>query len=195
MDKLSLESWRKPNESIVKIFVKAFDICFYRDEEQLKSLFCDTNILTDEVIEARVRSLNALYHTHLWEENTKEIVSFLKGGGAEFEKKIKSGDICAVKELAEREGRNCFVFATKYSNFVAPDKYPIYDSLVVKALLYFHTQKPLVERRVSFESIRKKYDYATFKEIVDEFKKQYYLEKCSYKEIDQFLWLVGKNLI
>ncbi|MCR4616560.1 MAG: hypothetical protein K5669_00055 [Lachnospiraceae bacterium] len=195
MDKLILESWKKPNDSIVKSFAEAFDICFCKDEEELKRLFCDSNVQNDEVLNNRVRRLNALYHTHLWGKITEEIVTFLKAGGAKFEKEIKSGDICAVKKLAKRERRNCFVFATKYCSFVAPDKYPIYDSLVVKALLYFHTQKPLVEGRLSFERIRKTYDYATFKEIVDEFKKQYYLEKCSYKEIDQFLWLVGKNLL
>lgn len=77
MGKLIFESWKKPNDSILKSFAEAFDICFYKDEEELKMLFCDSNGLTSEVLDGRVRKLNALYHTHLWEKNTEEIVALL----------------------------------------------------------------------------------------------------------------------
>ncbi len=45
-----------------------------------------------------------------------------------------------------------------------------------------------------FESIRQKCDYATYKNIVKEFREKY-CPKCEYKDIDKFLWLAGKNLL
>ncbi len=190
---ISFESLEQPTEYVVKNFADAFDINFYKDENELKRCFLKS--VNDEgVIDSRVRTLNAQYHVHLWEKHIREIIDFLKGEGSSFEEMIHKDDPTVVKKLAERNSINCFVFATKYCSFVEQNKYPIYDSLVARVLMYFHKQRPLIDGNLNFEEIRKNADYETFKNIVDEFRRQYCLERCSYKDIDKFLWLVGKNL-
>lgn len=191
---VNFDDWIELNEGVVKGFANAFDINYHRDEIELKKLFLHEQLLTDEIIHKRVKTLNVLYHTHLWQENIIDIEQFLIQGGEVFESKILSGNMDTVAALADRNNRNCFVFATKYCSFVNPDEYPIYDSLVSNVLYYLHNRKPLLEGKLSFEMIRQNRDYKTFKDIVDMFKKQYGLENCSYREIDKFLWLVGKNM-
>ena len=69
-----------------------------------------------------------------------------------------------------------------------PSAYPIYDSYVDKVLWYF----------------RKKHEFASFKrcelkkhkkfiEILNEFKIYYGLGQCSRKELDKYLWQLGKK--
>ena len=194
MSNVPYESWKEPNENVVKYFANAFDICFHIDEEELKELFEDHRKLTEDIISSRVRRLNALYHTHLWEKHITEIVRFLHKTSIDFENRILSGDLAVIKELADRKDRNCFVFATKYCSFVNPKEYPIFDSLVGKVLKHFHERKPLMDGALGCEGIRLKFEYEKYKEVINEFRTQYGLEKCSYKEIDKFLWLVGKNV-
>ena len=191
---IAFENWKEPSEDVVKNFTNVFDICFHIDEEELKELFEDHNKLMEDTISLRVRRLNALYHTHLWKKHITEIVRFLHKTGIDFEKRILSGDLAVIKELADRKDRNCFVFATKYCSFVNPDEYPIFDSLVGKVLKHFHERKPLVEGALDCEKIRLNYEYEKYKELINEFRTQYGLEDCPYKEIDKFLWLVGKNV-
>ena len=194
MKTIYFDAWKTPNEEVVKYFAYAFDISFHRDEDELRDLFRANNSLTNEIIDLRVRRLNALYHTHLWEGHIKNIVQFLTQGGNAFEQQIRSGEVSVVGKLANIGNRNCFVFATKYCSFVNPKEYPIYDSFVANVLLHFHEENPLIENeRISFERIRMDCDYSRFKEIVDVFKNQYKLNNCDYKELDKFLWLVGKN--
>ena len=193
MKEIKFENWKQPTEEVVNHFANAFAINFHKDENELKEWFTPEHPFSEDTISNRVRRLNALYHTHLWEEHIKEMVDFLNREGSAFEDLIHAGDPAAVRKLADLENRNCFVFATKYCSFVEPEKYPIYDSLVAGVLMHFHKQSPLIDGKLDFESIRQNCNYESFKTIVDEFKKKYGLEKCSYKDIDKFLWLVGKN--
>ncbi len=192
MKEITFENWKQPNEDVVNHFANAFDINFYKDENEMKA-WISKSISKEGVIESRVHRLNALYHTHLWEEHIKAIVDFLNQEGSAFEDLIHAGNPAAVKKLADQENRNCFVFATKYCSFVEPEKYPIYDSLVAGGLMYFHKKKALIEGKLDFEGIRQNCDYEMFKDIIDEFKRQYELDQCPYKDIDKYLWLVGKN--
>ena len=114
MEIITFESWKNPNETIVRKFADAFDLSFHKDEEELKKLFSSDKSLTDDLIDMCVRKLNVLYHTHLWKVHIDEITGFLKRGGKEFERRIISGDMSVVEDLADRKTRNCFVFATKY---------------------------------------------------------------------------------
>ncbi len=195
LDNNTFEKLKNPNESIVKSFANAFDICFYRDEKELMKWFHSERIITKSIIISRVRKINALYHTHLWEENIIDIVDFLSNkGGIEFENRIVSGDLNVIKELVAQNNRNCFVFATKYCSFVNSDCFPMYDSYVASALLNFHNSKPLIDGKLNFEKFRKDCDYKAFKDALDKFVVRYKLYNCSYREIDKYLWLVGKNV-
>lgn len=178
-----------------KDIVCAFDIVYYKDEKDLRELFEDHELSTEKTL-MRVTRLNALYHTHLSREDIEKISEFLSEAGLDFENEILAGKIDAVKEITDHVAVNRFVFATKYCSFVNPKDYPIYDSLVAKALTYYVRKEPFLVQnpKPNFEKIRKERNYQQFKHIVGEFIRQYNLAACSYKDIDKFLWLVGKNM-
>ena len=120
---------------VVKCFASAFDIAYHKDEEELIRLFSDHSVDKD-IIEMRVRRLNALYHTRLRNGQITSLTEYLSSQGSDFEKRILTSATDVVNQIAQCGGKNWFVFATKYCSFVNSEKYPIYDSLVVKALEY-----------------------------------------------------------
>ena len=85
--------------------------------------------------------------------------------------------------------RSFYSFATKYCSHHNPIDFPIYDSYVEKILLYFNK----IDKFSSFKRIDLK-DYRKFKGILLDFQKYYKLERFSLKEIDRYLWLLGKEI-
>jgi hypothetical protein len=82
-----------------------------------------------------------------------------------------------------------YSFATKYCSHHQPDAYPIYDSFVSKALAYFNKQDNFADfsRKAIWE------DYPTFKQAILAFQEFYKLEGCGLRDIDRYLWLLGKE--
>ena len=80
------------------------------------------------------------------------------------------------------------LFATKYCSHHNPLEYPIYDSYVDKVLRYFRDTDGFCD----FESDDLK-QYDKFKQIVLAFRTYYHLEQYTLKEIDQYLWQLGKD--
>jgi hypothetical protein len=85
--------------------------------------------------------------------------------------------------------RNVFSFASKYCSWHDRDNYPIYDSFV-DALLRTYRRK---DKFMIFKNtdLRR---YASFKRIVSAFREYYGLQRLSFKELDKFLWLYGREL-
>ncbi|MFC3833333.1 MULTISPECIES: hypothetical protein [Deinococcus] len=88
--------------------------------------------------------------------------------------------------------RSIYSFATKYCAHHQPEHYPIYDGIVSTKLLAY-------DQRDNFNSYRLKYadlrDYVKFKEVVLQFRAHYGLTAFSLRDIDQFLWILGKGLL
>ncbi len=194
MSVITFDDWKNPNTEIVRYFAGAFDIDYHKSEKELIRLF---SIFDENEIEHRVRRLNADYHTRLWEDHIACIVDFLKESGLSFENRVKAGEITAVHDLATCGGKNWFVFTTKYCSFVNPNYYPIYDALIAGVLERFQEMNQFynTEESLNLEKlVRDPCDYELFKGIIGKFMNAYNLQGCSYKELDKFLWLVGKNL-
>lgn len=95
------------------------------------------------------------------------------------------------KKTNKKVERNFYSFATKYCHFHSPtNDYPIYDSYVDKALWHFHNQ---FKFGVFARNILR--EHGEFKKILNEFRITFGLEKFTLREIDKYLWLVGKELI
>lgn len=81
-----------------------------------------------------------------------------------------------------------YSFASKYCSHHQPIEYPIYDSYVEKVLKYFFKKDKLIK----FENNDLK-QYETFKKILLEFQKAYNIEKYNLKDLDRYLWQLGKH--
>ena len=68
------------------------------------------------------------------------------------------------------------------------NEYPIYDSYVEKVLKYFRK----TDKFFNFKNADLK-DYQKFKNIIIAFREYYGLEEFNLKEIDQYLWQLGKE--
>ena len=177
----------------------------YQDQETaIEELFkfCPGNSDITKVL-LKVSVLNDFYSTNIYDTYAvaKRIISI-----EELDKKISNGDQRIVDEIKAVEIGNTeihfYSFATKYCSFHQQEKYPIYDKFVAKALYFFESKfhfynsahKVYTTNKNGFTQDSLKC-YQTFKGIIDTFIKYYQLNECSYKEIDQYLWQIGKDII
>lgn len=85
--------------------------------------------------------------------------------------------------------RRNFSFASKYCSWHVPDAYPIYDSIVNKLVSEYQQLDRFTDTNWQHDLT----DYLTFKHAVEAFRCSYGLSEFSFKELDKFLWLYGKE--
>lgn len=182
-----------PCEKQVTKYLNKWEILenYKYQESALKKLFIKTypdNVEIDDVL-IKVSSLNDFYSTNIFSAFTvaKHIVSL------KVDERIKSGDITVVNDIAlvtmeNGSKKNFYSFANKYCNHHRPEKFPIYDSYVDRVLRHFRNRDNFYD----FKNIELR-DYEKFINILTEFRKFYELEAYSLKDIDKYLWLLGKE--
>jgi hypothetical protein len=84
--------------------------------------------------------------------------------------------------------KNFYSFATIYCSHHNPLDYPIYDSCVDEVLRYLRN----LDGFSNFQDGNLK-DYAKFKVILIDFHTYYSLDKYHLKQIDQYVWQLGKE--
>lgn len=84
--------------------------------------------------------------------------------------------------------KNFYSFASKYCSHHNPLEYPIYDSYVDEVLRYFRNNDEFSD----FQDGDLK-DYAKFKSILNDFRTFYGLDQYNLKQIDQYVWQLGKD--
>jgi hypothetical protein len=160
-------------------------------ESALEKLFFRTypnNTDIDDVL-IKVSSLNDFYSTNIFSPYTvaKHIINL------NIDERLDSEDITLVNDIAKVRMdngsiKNFYSFATKYCSHHKPLAFPIYDSYVNKVLRYFRN----LDNFSKFKTLELK-DYGVFKEILIRFREFYELEEYSLKDIDKYLWLLGKE--
>lgn len=137
----------------------------------------------------KVATLNDFYSTNIFSifPVAKHILSL------DIDERLKRGDIFLVNEIQNitiKEGvqRKFYSFATKYCSHHNPLAYPIYDSYVAKVLKYFRK----TDHFAKFKNADLK-DYQQFKNLILTFRSYYGLEQFNLKQIDQYLWQLGKE--
>lgn len=100
--------------------------------------------------------------------------------------------ISIVEKLREIKGyQDSYSFATKYVAWTFRDKnIPIVDGYV-KSLLYHINKKECFYEKLVWNDLEK---YPTYCEVYKSFVEHFKLDKYSYKQIDKYLWLYGKEL-
>ncbi len=163
---------------------------YHLQEDALNKLFLELCPQNDDIVSVLLKcsTLNDFYSTNIFSiyPVAKHILSL------SIDERLKAGDVTLVRDIQfiEISGkqRNFYSFATKYCSHHNPAEYPIYDSYVDAVLRYFQR----IDGFMDFSKNDLK-DYASFKSILEGFQKQYGLEAFSLKQIDQYIWQLGKE--
>lgn len=159
---------------------------YHLQEDALDKLFfelCPENKEISDVL-LKASALNDFYSTHLFKvfPMAKHIVALY------IDDRLRAGDVTLVKDIQKVSGRNNYSFATKYCSHHQPLAYPIYDSYVDRVLRYYRRR----DNFSIFDDSDLK-DYERFKTILMAFRSFYGLEAFTLKEIDKYIWQLGKE--
>ena len=163
----------------------------YRIQEQaLNKLFHELLPLNNDISAILIKSsiLNDFYSTNIFAiyPVAKRIKSF------DIDRRLKEGDANLVMDIKNvtinGKNKSFYSFATKYCSHHNPLEYPIYDSFVDEVLRYFRNSDEFSD----FQDVDLK-DYIKFKRILNDFRTFYSLDKYNLKQIDQYIWLLGKD--
>lgn len=180
----------KPSVKEVEKYLKQWNALenYVNQENSLDKLFFDLipeNKLIEDIL-IKCSTLNDFYSTNIFSifPIAKHILQL------DIDERLKSGDLTLIEDIADKTvmGRRNYSFASKYCSHHNPDQFPIYDSYVDKVLRYFRRN----DKFANFKNDDLQ-DYIKFRTILDEFKVYYSLEQYSLKELDKYLWLLGKE--
>lgn len=149
--------------------------------------FCPKNENISDIL-LKSSTLNDFYSTNIFKiyPLARHILSL------KIDSRLISGDVNLVKDIQfvkyDKGIKNFYSFATKYCSHHKPLDYPIYDSFVDLVLRHF---RKCDEFSIFQDSDLK--DYPKFKNILLDFQSFYGLNDYNLKQIDQYLWLLGKD--
>ena len=182
----------KPSAIEVEKYLKSWKNLknYQLQEDALDKLFFELLPSNEEIsdILLKVATLNDFYSTNIFSVYpvAEHILSL------RIDERLKQGDVTLVNEIQNVTingvTRKFYSFSTKYCSHHNPNEYPIYDSYVEKVLKYFRK----TDKFFNFKNADLK-DYQKFKNIIIAFREYYGLEEFNLKEIDQYLWQLGKE--
>lgn len=182
----------KPSEAEVKKYLNKWDSLenYVLQESALDKLFFNTYPNNKDINDILIKaaSLNDFYSTNIFSifPVAKHILNL------NIDQRLKNKDTSLVNDIAKVEingkAKNFYSFATKYCSHHYPLDYPIYDSYVEKVLI-------ILNKRDAFSKFKKEdlKDYTTFKRVVIDFRAFYKLEQFTLKDIDRYIWQLGKE--
>ena len=143
------------------------------------------NVLLNDII-IKSSTLNDFYSTNIY--NTFAVAEHIFE--LNIDDRLDDGDLTLVEDIADKKvlGRRNYSVASKYCSHHNPEQFPIYDSYVDKVLRHFRR----VDKFAKFKNADLK-DYVKFRGILEEFKVYYSLEQYNLKDLDKYLWLLGKE--
>lgn len=162
----------------------------YSDQElaldKLFMVLCPENNCIEDIL-IKCSALNDFYSTNIFDIHTlARHILCLK-----IDERLQNGDYSLINDIANVEvnGKtHCFYsFATKYCSHHQPETYAIYDNYVEKVLLSVNKKEPFA----NFKKNQLK-DYVTYMGAILSFRQHFGLTKYSIKELDQYLWQLGK---
>jgi hypothetical protein len=181
-----------PSFDQVKYYHAQWDVLedYRLQEDALDLLFfklCPDNKNISDIL-LKVSVLNEFYSTNIFKvfPVAKHILSL------DIDDRLQNGDVTLVDDLKEvvisGKTLNFYSFATKYCSHHKPLDYPIYDSYVDEVLRYYREKDGFA----AFKNNELKI-YTRFKSILENFQSFYHLDKYNLKELDKYLWQLGKE--
>ena len=162
---------------------------YSNQEKALDKLFTDICKRNDNIEDILIKcsSLNDFYSTNIFDIHTvaQHILSL------HIDARLENGDHSLVNDIAHVEvnGKDHFFysFATKYCSHHQPKRYAIYDSYVENVLVSMNNRKPYA----NFKREELK-DYETYMSVIRAFQQRFGLMQYNIKQLDQYLWQLGK---
>ncbi|MEA5096246.1 MAG: hypothetical protein VB128_14935 [Sedimentibacter saalensis] len=163
---------------------------YHLQEDALNKLFFELCPMNTDVIGVLLKAstLNDFYSTNIFSiyPVAKHICAL------DIDSRLKAGDVTLVRDIQYvtigDTLKNFYSFASKYCSHHNPLDYPIYDSYVDEVLRYFRNRDNFSD----FQDADLK-DYVKFKGILIDFRAFYSLDKYNLKQIDQYVWQLGKD--
>lgn len=182
-----------PSASEVEKYLCAWDnVETYRlQESALNKLFFELAPRNDNIenILIKAATLNNFYSTNIFSiyPVAQHILSL------DVDRRLRDHDLSLVSDISHvifpsGKAKTLYSFATKYCSHHKPDVYPIYDDYISKVLRYYRDVDGFSKFTNEMLS-----DYLSFNTILHDFQLFYKLEKYTLKEIDQYLWQLGKT--
>lgn len=182
----------QPTADEVEAYLRQWDDLenYHLQEDALDKLFldlCPNNTDISDIL-IKVATLNDFYSTNIFSVYpvAKHILLL------DIDARMKAGDVTLVgdiqKVIINGAEKNFYSFATKYCSHHNPLEYPIYDSYVEKVLKYFRDKNGFAA--FSNDDLK---DYIHFKGALVDFRKFYGLENYNLKQIDKYIWQLGKK--
>lgn len=184
----------RPSVSQVELYLATWNsLEDYRlQEEALDKLFfqlCPGNTCIEDIL-LKVSTLNDFYSTHIF--STFPVAKHILD--LRIDERLQDGTLSLVEAIqkvtVKGTERNFYSFATKYCSHHNPLAFPIYDDYVGKVLYQFMRQ----DHFANFKRGDLK-NYKKFHDVLLAFRSFYGLGKYNLKEIDKYLWQMGKNFL
>jgi len=180
-----------PSVEQVECYLAQWDALedYHLQEDALNQLFfnlCPYNKNISDIL-LKVSVLNDFYSTNIFKvfPVAKRILSL------GIDDRLQQGDGTLVDDIKEvvisGKPLNFYSFATKYCSHHKPLDYPIYDSYVDEVLRYYRKKDGFA----TFRNYELK-NYTRFKSILESFRKFYHLDRYNLKELDKYIWQLGK---
>lgn len=165
---------------------------YVNQEHALDKLFidlCPKNTCIEDIL-LKCSVLNDFYSTNIFDIHTmaKHILSL------DIDERLANGDLTLVNDIANinvgKDNKHHFFysFATKYCSHHQPKMFAIYDNYVDKVLKHFRKVKKLCQ----FKNDDLK-DYKFYVNMIREFQEVFNLKGYNLKQMDQYLWQLGKD--
>lgn len=169
----------------------------YRNQENaLNKLFHETYSKNNDINEIliKVATLNDFYSTHIL--NIFKVAEHIKNI-ENLDDRLQKGDEKLVKEIAKvglkkKSGKKIifYSFATKFCSHHNDKDFAIYDRYVEKILMHFKKLDDFSKNFTKKEDLK---EYSNFKSILFDDFRVYYKLDCNLKELDRYLWQLGRK--
>ena len=180
----------RPSSEEVDKYIKKWKSLenYVNQENSLDKLFFDLIPENKEIEDILIKSstLNDFYSTNIFSifPVAKHIHEL------DIDERLQKGDLTLVEDIANISELNkrFYSFATKYCSHHNPVSFPIYDNYVDRVLRHFR-------KKDHFADFRNKdlKDYVLFYDILNKFARYYSIEEYSLKDLDRYLWQIGKE--
>lgn len=192
--KKEIELLKSHNPSVEEVneYIQKWDRLddYVNQENALDKLFivlCKDNQSIENIL-IKCSALNDFYSTNIYKIHSVA-QHYLH---QDIDSRLEIGDLSLVSDLAHItiNGKPFYFysFASKYCSHHRPEIFPIYDSYVHKLLMYFRNR----DKFYKFKAQDLK-DYASYTDIILNFRSYYGLDSFTIKEIDKYLWQLGKE--
>lgn len=165
---------------------------YVNQEHALDKLFfelCPNNVCIEDIL-LKCSSLNDFYSTNIFDIHSVAQHIY----GLNIDERMSEGDLSLINDIAhvkvgvKKEERFFYSFATKYCSHHQPMKFAIFDNYVEKVLWHF-------QKKDKFSSFKREdlKNYAIYMKAIHDFKRHYRLDDFNIKQLDQYLWQLGKE--